>query len=263
MSTPDRIEGIELKIERAKAHIRDLHELLERFFKTNPYEAVRSENDSKPGDLTYYLRIHQDPPPEIGLIVGDAIHNLRSSLDHLAVQLVEAGGGAVTEGTCFPILSKPPASAQELEARVKEKVQGARKEAIALVAASEPYEGGNGHPLWVLHRLDIRDKHHLVIPAWTGYRSFGLNLTFPGFGEGPIDVPPVYLRPKDRGPMKDGHPLLHIAAAARTEYEREPDFRIEIAVHEPGIVECEPILVLLAQLAEFVERTIEPFRALL
>jgi hypothetical protein len=34
---------------------------------------------------------HRQPSPDLGIIFRDAIHNLRSALDHLAVQLVDAG----------------------------------------------------------------------------------------------------------------------------------------------------------------------------
>jgi len=59
------------------------------------------------GNLSFLVRIREDPPAEWSAIIGDAVHNARSALDHLAFALVEANGGSADENTTFPITDKP------------------------------------------------------------------------------------------------------------------------------------------------------------
>jgi hypothetical protein len=99
---PARLAGIRLKIERAKEHIRDLENRLLAFRKTDPY-GLRSENDPQTGDRSYRVQVRSQIPKDFPLIVGEALYQLRSSLDHLAWQLVEANGQTPGKWTYFPI----------------------------------------------------------------------------------------------------------------------------------------------------------------
>lgn len=98
-------------------------------------------------------------------IIGDVVHNLRSSLDHLAWQLVEANGGTPSdkpgEQTAFPIRD-----VRRKELRIH---GGVDPRALKVIEDLQPY---NVHPesptdadLWHLHRLDIVDKHHGLLLA--------------------------------------------------------------------------------------------------
>lgn len=73
-------EGARLKVERADQHIhaleRCLREFTENSFTTRPHASGM--------DITYTFLA---PPSEVALILGDAVHNLRSALDHLTWEL--------------------------------------------------------------------------------------------------------------------------------------------------------------------------------
>jgi hypothetical protein len=105
------------------------------------------------------------------LAVGDAIHNLRSALDHLAYQLVDIGteGKGPFEDVYFPI-SRNAAIYEKAKVR---KVAGMVKEAIGAIDAVKPYGGGNDL-LWDLHRFDILDKHRLLILVGSAFQSVNL-----------------------------------------------------------------------------------------
>jgi hypothetical protein len=98
--------------------------------------------------------------------MGDAIHNLRVSLDHLAWQLVIAAGEAPNRDTCFPIRAAQPGpdhfgiclpdikpGIPEVMRRTLEEVQPYKREKPA------------NHDLATLHRLDISDKHRQLLVA--------------------------------------------------------------------------------------------------
>src|ERR1700686_281492 len=90
----DRIHGVRLKIERAKKHIRDLGVRIRMFCESDAYTiGVKPHPIAEIQQTTLYFASVDPIPDDISLIIGDAVHNLRSSLDHLAWQLVLANGG--------------------------------------------------------------------------------------------------------------------------------------------------------------------------
>src|ERR1035437_9665014 len=135
MAAIDRTIPILAKIERAEEHIRDLNQAIESFRKSDPYRTVGDDN-LETGERVLKLQIVGQPPPRLLAILGDAIHCLRSSLDYLACQLVQAGGGTITDATGFPISY----SVTEFESTKNiGKIQGASNEAIDLIRKIEPY----------------------------------------------------------------------------------------------------------------------------
>jgi hypothetical protein len=68
------------KTEWAKQHINYLEAHVREFLQGRPYELVTDDKGDNLG-VEYSVRVHREPPPEWGLIIGDVIHNLRSALD--------------------------------------------------------------------------------------------------------------------------------------------------------------------------------------
>ena len=104
---------------------------------------------------------------EMGAIVGDIIHNLRSALDLLACDLVLANGGN-PKGVYFPFFK----TADGLNKKIKDRdFNRAGPDAVALLTRYQPYEGGDS-PLYAIHLLDIIDKHRMLVlnddyASWT------------------------------------------------------------------------------------------------
>lgn len=96
----------------------------------------------------------------LSLIAGDAIHNLRSVLDHLAHHLVCIGMNSrgPFSHVYFPIAE----NRKKYDTTKADFVEGMRKDAKDAIDAEEPYGGGKGRLLWQLHQLDIIDKHRTV-----------------------------------------------------------------------------------------------------
>src|ERR1700719_482762 len=89
MFTDDRavmtsFDSARLKIQRANRHIENLQAVLTEFSAGKFYEFVV---DGKPGALV--TRLLKPFPDDIPLIIGDAVHNLRSALDHLVTAIVQ------------------------------------------------------------------------------------------------------------------------------------------------------------------------------
>ena len=103
MNAGTRIIG--LKVKRAKQHIADLDRRIHLFFTgpPNPYPIVK-ETDSETGDLVFKLGKCVPIPEDFPLIIGDALQNLRTALDHLVWQLILSNGGTPKTTSGFPIM---------------------------------------------------------------------------------------------------------------------------------------------------------------
>lgn len=261
MTADERIALIQVKIERAKKHIGDLDAALKTFFDSKPYE-VGAKRDPQTRKLVYYVARANAVPDCIAGIAGDAIHNLRSVIDHVAQQLFLIGpkGTAGPKGWHkFPFGD----SATDFETRLKGIVQGLRPDAIDVLRCIEPYQGGKGHELWVLHRLDIIDKHRLLVTVGSSYQSFDFSAyrrphDIKVFGKDHpfTSFPPLFLKVADSlFPLKAGDTLL--TGAADDEVNENMQFRFNVALNESGIVEGKPLLETIQHLADLVSSTFE------
>ena len=161
MNADERLAIIQRKVERAKSHFKDLEIVKDAFIKTEPY-TIGCEPDPKPGHEglhRFFLTSLGEIDPNIALIAGDIVHNLRSALDHLACQLVLVNGQPIADETGFPIFKGTEIN----EATFARKVKGMTVAAKDRIRATEPYKNGKGGDLWVLHKLDIADKHHTLL----------------------------------------------------------------------------------------------------
>lgn len=254
------LDGIRIKVERAKEHVRNLEVLVQRFLQSNPYQVIH-EDEPDTGDWVFRVKVLQQPPLEWSGIVGDAIHNLRAALDLLVCELVRGAGKPVTDQIGFPIAK----GVKEFESGYLRKVKGAPKEAIRLIRRCKPYKGGN-EPLWWLHRLDIADKHRILITVGSAYQSFILDFArafddFPDFAM-PKDVSvPISIKPADRQwPLKDGAIVFKVTNPGEgSELYKNTQFAFEVAFGEGEVVQGESLIPTLHQLVDLVEGIIEPF----
>lgn len=257
---PDRLAGINEKIRRAKQHVNDLESAIRVFLDRQPYRIV-SEEQPETGKKLYRVRVAEQPPKSWATFIGDAVHNLRSALDHLAWQLVEAGGGMPGDQTAFPVGN----DVKSLESELARRVHGAHPEAVDAIRRLQPYKGGNGDLLWRLHRLDIYDKHRLLLAIGAAYRHFALKvkMELPWKPGQLVEAPTIKIKPADRQfPLEDDAIVLSTSMddeAAKIGYQ----FTFEVAFSDGEVVQGEPIMATLRQLVVFVESAIDPFRPFL
>jgi hypothetical protein len=124
------------------------------------------------------------PPIEhrLNTLIGEFLHDARSSLEHLARQLVLSAGGKPPGHTGFPLYTTPPTDAQGQ--RVPPSIAGGISTAAeAVVGMAQPYNLGANyrtHPLWRLHKLWNIDKHRDVI-AKGSHTAIGFPVLIPAF----------------------------------------------------------------------------------
>jgi hypothetical protein len=151
-----------LKIERAKQHISDLHERSDAFSRDCYSLTVNTDPDT--GNDFLKVEITKTLPDEFPLIIGDALHNLKSALDLAINEIVWMRLKIFDDHSRFPFRN----TRDEVAATVKGgKISQASKAVSNLIVnVIEPYERGKGDALWCLHRLDVLDKHRLLLPVW-------------------------------------------------------------------------------------------------
>lgn len=266
MTADERLASIRVKVERAKKHIGDLDAELRTFYDAKPC-GIGAKRDPQTRRPIYYVTRVSDTPVAVAAITGDALHNLRSALDHLAYQLVSVGKGSAGpfDYVYFPIAE----SAKKYETGKMRKIQGMRPAAIKAIDAVKPYQGGND-TLWFLHKLDNVDKHRFLIAVTSVFQSVDVRrpllrmLTQQGV---PADVAlptdfNIHLLPEQRlHPVKAGDILFTDLPDA--EVDKKMQFRFHVAFGEPGIFEGEPLLETLQHVADLVDNLVLSFRPLL
>lgn len=258
------------KIERADKHIQDIGDELAAFQEAKTKAIVR-EDDPRDRERVLWLISDASFPPRIPLLLGDAVHNLRSALDHLvAIKSREhSGTNTVWSKTEFPIWreSRPFNPKQFVNDVCKRKVGQTSPRVFAEFAALEPHEGGAHRLLWVLDQLDVIDKHRFLIVVATGLGRWRLNLgpsarRFAERIEMDVAIPDMWYSggPTDRKPLVDRGVIFGAPKSALMhESDDEVQFTFDITLGEPAVFEGEAILPTLAQLRQVTVDTIAFF----
>ncbi len=156
---PGPLFAITDRIDRAEDHLQVIEGMVRDYFHSDVcrYRGHYDPNTRQhtvEGNITF-------PNVRLATVCGEMVHDLRSSLDHLARCLVKENGGTPVEGvggTAWPILKTPPPRGLKIKG-------GVSLVAFALIERSQPY-WTPVHPdydaFWLLHRLSIIDKHQQI-----------------------------------------------------------------------------------------------------
>ena len=171
MSDPfDKLRGAILKFERANKHVSDLNRLVAEFFEQKACSFVYVR-DFKARQAAVRFEQRRPIPEVFGLIIGDAVHNFRASLD-LAMSDILAPYNPNPEKVQFPFAKR----ANSLEFTIFSRlVQLAGPKIVAAIRDLKPYPRGDDD-LYVLHLLDIADKHRVLIPVISLSSVEGINV---------------------------------------------------------------------------------------
>ncbi len=159
------------KFHHAMQQTKALDAEMDAWVETEPY-AVAEHIELKTGETVIAISIREQPPSRLSLGVGDCLHSLRDSLDHLALELAERYTSPLPatarDSSEFPIWFKTPTMSQ-----LKQKIGSVDPAAQAIIKALQPHHRTDPtrDPLWILNRLCNIDKHqtlHLVGLSKTG-----------------------------------------------------------------------------------------------
>lgn len=243
---PKGIAAISPKLARAKQHIDNLHSALRQFHRGGPSPCNGIAKDYlASGKTLYEITDVAEIPISVPLLIGDALQNLRSSLDYLACELTLAADPTNNiSQTAFPIFE----TAEDYASSSPRKVAGMREDVIRKIATFKPYKGGND-TLWKLHTLNNRDKHRLLI---TCVASFAMRT-----GSGQEDGIPTFTAEFTRSwiPLQKGTKF----ALPIAEDENNSNIHCEVTFDEPGVTQGESVTTVLDQTADVVTDLISSF----
>jgi hypothetical protein len=271
MTVDERITLIGVKIERAEKHIEDLYPAVQAYLATRPY-VISSQVQAHPRPhRIYYLAEVKPVPDHVRAIAGDILFNVRAALDHLAYQLVTVRGFVNDQGAplsegekrdiYFPILDVETAEEYITAEARKRKVKGMSQVARDAIDRTKPYKGGN-KTLWRLHKLHNIDKHRLVVAAASAPHSIDDRRLFENARSGYVIDPNLVLDPRHLiGPAKEGQAVYIDQINPKADQQIQPYF--QVVLHEPGIVECEPLLETIHYMVEHVKDIVSSFKPLL
>ncbi len=152
------------KIKRAEHHLNELIDTISSYVNTD-FCRVSFEDEQSTGQILVKFEMTKSIPLEIPLIIGDAVHNLRSALDHLACEMVSIAGETISRKTQFLFRD----TRQELENSIAQgDLKNIGTDIISLLLDGiKPYKIGGNSVLYTINNLDIIDKHRLLIPTIT------------------------------------------------------------------------------------------------
>jgi hypothetical protein len=160
------LDGCREKLGRARTHLEDLSDLIKELGES-PEARVTSRVVNDGDWLLVRVKLLKLPPPLMSLIGGDAIHNMRSALDHLAVQLVRLNDKKPHRGNQFPIYDSRPTE-KDKRKRFERCIDGMSKNHKEDVKKLQPFElrgTKEGLMLSRLGALDNLDKHQMLTPV--------------------------------------------------------------------------------------------------
>jgi hypothetical protein len=233
-------ESAWLKIKRANHHIKDLISLVSSFEQPSRYSLRAEENPEAPGS-SLVLEVDHEGIEDLPLIVGDAVHNLRTALDHVACELVTLSGGTPTYHTKFTIGE----TRKEAVTSIDGEIQGIGLDMIThLLEYVQPYRGGNT-ALSILHALDIADKHRLIVPI---FNVFGVTFSVIRDGQKFTTVSFGIIR-GEKTSMVEVHP------GAEIEGYRHP--MVHVLFDDIEGLKHQPVIPMLHQLRQVVSGTVQ------
>jgi hypothetical protein len=209
---PRALAGIERKIARANEHFARLHEEMAAWDARRPYRLVPESYDQ---GRKHFLRLRflEPIPIDWAVILGEAIHDLRSALDQAVYWLTVDWSGKSLKNSSFPVNT----SKTGFKKRRKNgawtndsgmyKIRGVGPGPKAFIEALQPYPQRYRRracrDLRTVHDLWNQDKHRLVHLWGLRFREPKLRVTPQLDADCSVEI--------DRRVLHDGAIVMYIA----------------------------------------------------
>jgi hypothetical protein len=168
------LTGARAKVARANEHLAELDTLGSRWAARISYTLHLEVLNTNVLVAKMFDLANAEPPLQMALVAGDAVHNLRSALDHVIYQFAVAGG-ASGERSEYPIFE----DAGGYERQMGQRLEGIAEDLCERIKATQPFHLRDGDEwrkpsgpidplainaaLRLIRRLDNRDKHRLAL----------------------------------------------------------------------------------------------------
>jgi hypothetical protein len=249
------------KLDQADEHIFNLKIAWDGFVESGAYP-IESEDDPDTGERIYRIVNVAPIDPSFPLIIGDAINNIRSALDHLAYHLVQLGPAPI-EKVYFPIGKR----SKEFETDSGGIKQRLRSDAIKPLSEIKAYQEGSDELLWQLDCINNIDKHRLLLTVSAQNRFHSMRPSeareayadFLGVEGIESAISGGNIHTLRWNPILDLKPRDILARVPKHEVQEKMQFPIEIAFGESRILKGYPVIVTLNRMFDRVRYIINKF----
>ena len=218
MTPPLDLSSADAKFERAKFHAHELQDNIRKWVHddVNPVIRIGLEDDPKRQRTLAYAESIKDVPPEWGLILGDALHNYRSALNHAVGALVLIGSNPEAfvdpdSGFQFPVCDTSRSDFFAPKGRVrKSQLPGVPLKYLRAISQFQPYHRRRSR--WALSALKLLndlDKHRKPILA-THHVAAQLASVPLGYGEDTKTPVGTFKSLRPRGRLQPGTKLAYL-----------------------------------------------------
>ncbi|MEI6666085.1 MAG: hypothetical protein WCL53_08030 [Chloroflexota bacterium] len=263
----DRLRAAQAKVNRTHGQFEELASEIAAFCETRPYR-MTFVPDIETGDQIVSVELAPITKAiEWGVRIGEIVHNLRSALEHVVWQAIEANGNIPSPGiTGFPLCT----SQSEFDSpRTKRMINGVSDEVRTLIYEFQPLhqtqkEGDpKAHILYVLNELWNIDKHRLLHVC-----STIANVSVDDVrSEGRIRIENLVIREAGRIDRKAEIARYRLVEDLPVQGKVQVDAKItyDIALDEsgPSITHGAPVRVAIPIFARYVAATLDKFSAVI
>lgn len=228
------------KLEWAQRHLNAFQKAAKEWFESDRYRTRRYYNVDT-GEQITTLNGPTELPPDWSLMIGDVIHNMRSSLDAIAYALVRASTYGPLEGDIerkmqFPLFKDKGKKGDRFDVFWAKYMGGVEPQARAIIEELQPYYGTGPTEVHMLEALDDFsnvDKHrHLLLTV--GVTST-LQTSVRALRGTRIISTKLY---PISGPFVDGRVIARVMldkeSSAHPEAEVDADFDVKVAFTQPN-----------------------------
>jgi hypothetical protein len=236
--------GIVEKLRRADENIFNLDSEIALFFKEGDYSVMPNQDGEM---FLKAIEYHKNRaiPPRFNVLAGEIIHHLRSCFDHI-VWHFSVNPVKNIRKIEFPVFDKAPVN-HDSRKLFAGKLEGiADPNVISLIERLQPHHAAEplDDPLWIIHDLDIVDKHReLLNSSPTGTVNF------------PVEMEPI-LESYQRA-----HPELNSVQVAH-HFQSDGTLTPYISFRNFGGRKIQPVIPGLAQLFNYTFKTVSDFAVL-
>lgn len=234
----------QLKLARGIEHVNTLREETSTFENSDAYRRGVETDIRSPQEIEYRVfAVEQEPAPSHWpLLVGEALQNLRSALDHAVYAVSKKSKGR----SQFPIFTDPC----DFQVVGRPRIAGVPGPIRTLIEERQPYKSipsaPERDPLAILNGLSSLDKHRTLTTV-----PFLITFPFVGLAEG-IEI--EWQQPPCRGQRLQGHTEIE-RFIARSDSEIgqmdvDPRFAFEVGIEGGKIV--VPLATMLTTIAKRV-----------
>lgn len=156
----DAIAQSSVKLDRARQTIIAVQAGIDAYHASNPY-AFRTERLTDPHRLELHVESVRAPPLQLGVLIGEFVHNLRSALDQLVWSLALTRVEAPYDRLQFPIHDTPPRDWGRI---VRDRLRDVPADAVDRIWRAQPFHGDRPeiNALTVVRELSNVDKHRVI-----------------------------------------------------------------------------------------------------